>query len=164
MHAVRIEMLQRMPIFGAIRDDTLTFLLERARSVEVQAGDYFCREGDEAQTMYVLERGRAAVIKRWKGLGYVLHYLAEGDCFGEMALMDLCPRSASVRAEADCAAIELSAEHLYHLAKHDLEQFALIQMNMGREVSRRLRSTDEMLFRVRMGEALPGAGGLARAA
>jgi CRP/FNR family transcriptional regulator, cyclic AMP receptor protein len=35
-----------------------------------------------------------------------------------------------------------------------MEQFALIQMNIGREVCRRLRATDELLFRVRHGEAL----------
>jgi CRP-like cAMP-binding protein len=52
----------------------------------------------------------------------------------------------------DCVAIELSSAHLMRLYEHDLEQFALIQMNLAREMSRRLRQTDEMLFRTRMGE------------
>jgi CRP/FNR family cyclic AMP-dependent transcriptional regulator len=72
-----------------------------------------------------------------------------------MALMDLQPRSASVRADTDCLAIELAAADLMRLYEHDVEQFALIQMNMGREVCRRLRYTDELLFHFRMGGAAP---------
>ena len=53
--------------------------------------------------------------------------------------MDLLPRSASVRAVEDCTAIRLSAANLYQVYEQDLKQFALIQMNMGREVTRRLR-------------------------
>ncbi len=167
MQAMRVELLQRMPIFGAIREDTLAFLLACSRTLHMRSGEYFCREGDagdDAQCLYVLETGRAAVIKRWQGQAYLLHHLGEGDCFGEMALMDLSPRSASVRAEADCVAIQLGASDLLRLFEHDVEQFAIIQMNMGREVSRRLRATDELLFRVQMGEVLPGAGGLLRVA
>jgi len=61
-------------------------------------------------------------------------------------VMDLLPRSASVRAVEDCTAIRLSAANLYRVYERDLKQFALIQMNMGREVTRRLRETDNQLF------------------
>ena len=71
-----------------------------------------------------------------------------------MALLDLSPRSASVRADEDCSAIRITPDNLLRLFEHDAEQFALIQMNIGREISRRLRITDELLFRARMGEAL----------
>ena len=100
--------------------------------------------------MFVLESGRVSVMKEWRGRQLLRHEFGPGDCFGEMALMDLLPRSASVQALEDCVAIELRHEHLYRLFKHDAEQFALIQMNMGREVSRRLRDTDELLFRAEM--------------
>lgn len=153
MAATRIELLQGMPIFGAIREDALQFLLDQARSVAVRAGDFFFREGDQATGMFVLESGRVAVTREWRGEHWLLRHLAAGDCFGEMALMDLMPRSASVQAVTDCNAIELSAEHLYRLSKRDLEQFTLIQMNMGREVSRRLRTTDDLLFRAEMAGA-----------
>ena len=65
--------------------------------------------------------------------------------------MDLLPRSASVRAIEDCTAIRLSATNLHQIYARDLKQFALIQMNMGREVSRRLRESDNRLFSARMG-------------
>ena len=152
MQPVRLELQQHMPIFGAIRDDALLFLLAQAREVSVAAGAYFFRENDQANSMFVLESGGVVVFKSWQGRDVVLNHMQAGDCFGEMALMDLCPRSASVRAEADCVAIELGTGDLMRLFERDAEQFALVQMNMGREVCRRLRATDEVLFRARMGE------------
>ena len=65
--------------------------------------------------------------------------------------MDHCPRSASVGAVEDCIAIRISAANLYGVYAEDLKQFALIQMNMGREVCRRLREADNRLFGARMG-------------
>lgn len=156
MQLTQIELLQSMPIFGAIREDALQFLLEQAREVVVRAGDYFFRENDLAGSMFVLEAGRAVVIKGWQGHDTELHRLGAGDCFGEMALMDLFPRSASVYAVEPCRAIELAATDLLRLFERDVEQFALIQMNIGREVCRRLRATDERLFRATMGEQLAG--------
>jgi len=152
MHA-QIELLQRMPIFGGIREDSLRALLDHARSVTQPTGGYFFEENDPADSMFVLETGRASVVKSWRRREVVLHRLTDGDCFGEMALMDFCPRSASVRCDADCLAIEIGAADLLHLFEYDVEQFALLQMNIGREVCRRLRVTDEALFRATMGEA-----------
>jgi len=153
MEPLRIELLQRMPIFGAIRDDTLEFLLEQVREVNVGAGEFFFREGDRADSMFVLVSGDVAILRGWRGHELLLHYLKAGDCFGEMALLDLFPRSASVRAHTACNALELGSTDLYRLFERDAEQFALIQMNIGREISRRLRLVDELLFRARMGEA-----------
>ena len=81
----------------------------------------------------------------------MLRTLNQGDCFGEMAVMDHCPRSASVRAVEDCVAIHISAANLYQVYAQDLKQFALMQMNMGREVCRRLREANNMLFGAKLG-------------
>jgi CRP-like cAMP-binding protein len=152
MIAARIELLQQMPIFGAVRDDALQFLLEPTRCVTVAAGAYFFRELEPARCMYVLESGRVAVLKQWRSREMLLREFGPGDCFGEMALLDLFPRSAAVRAEEDCSAIELTPADLLRLFERDAEQFALIQMNIGRETCRRLRATDELLFQAIMGE------------
>ena len=152
MASTRTEWLQGVPIFGALNDDSLRFLLAQSRNVAVASGDYFFREGDQADAMYVLEHGRAAVLKGWRGDTIELRRLDSGDCFGEMALLDLFPRSASIRAIEDCDAIELQPQDLHRLFQHDAAQFALIQMNIGRELCRRLRATDDQLFRARMGE------------
>ncbi|HVK31704.1 MAG TPA: cyclic nucleotide-binding domain-containing protein [Burkholderiaceae bacterium] len=158
MTATRIELLQQMPIFGAVRNDALALLLQAQRSREVAAGDYFFRERDPAQSMFVLEVGRASVLKQWQGRELALHRLGPGDCFGEMALLDLFPRSAAVRALDECLAIELTPADLLRLFERDSEQFALVQMNIAREMCRRLRATDEMLFAATMGgsDAAPG--------
>lgn len=163
MKQARIELLQRMPVFGGIRDDTLELLVERCIPVTVARDQFFFREGDPAESMFVLERGKVAVLKRHAGSQHLLRYLEAGDCFGEMALMDLHPRSASVLAVEDCSALEISAGHLQQVGERDLEQFTLIQMNMGREVSRRLREADERLCRIELDDSstpwqMPDAG------
>ena len=163
MQPAHIELLQGMPIFGALREDMLRLLLEQAREVRVAAGACFFRENDPANSMFVLESGHVGVLKQWQGQDWRLHDLEAGDCFGEMALMDLLPRSATVLADVDCLAIELSSADQMRLYERDVEQFALLQMNLGREVCRRLRDTDELLFRFRMGEHPASAPNVFRA-
>mgnify|MGYP000957136504 CR=1 FL=1 len=156
MDARRVELLQRMPVFGALSAATLELLLAQSRHRVVTQGDWFFREGDEARTMYVIETGHAVVTRHWQGREVELNRFGPGDCFGEMALMDLHPRSAAVRALEDCTAIEFGPEEMMQLHDADLEQFALLQMNLARELCRRLRATDDLLFRAAMGE-MPAA-------
>jgi CRP-like cAMP-binding protein len=151
MVASRIELLQGMPVFGALRADTLEFLLGDATTVLRRAGEYYFHEGERAESMFVIERGCVDVVKHWQDREWALFRFDAGQCFGEMALLDLFPRSASVRAVEDCRAIEIGAAALYRLFEHDAEQFALIQMNIGREVCRRLRAADERLFQLQRG-------------
>lgn len=143
-----LKVFQAMPIFGGINSDALMFLLERTLDREVSAGGYFFHECDDAESMFVLVEGQADIIKLWEGQAYTLRQLSEGDCFGEVALMDLMKRCASIRAVTDSRAIELHRNSLYELYKEDIQQFTMIQMNMGREVSRRLRQSDNRLFEV----------------
>ena len=151
MDKARIKLLQDMPIFGGIRDDTLQFLLDVCPVVAVPRNAFFFREHDNGECLFVLETGEADVLKSWRGEDHLIQTLHMGDCFGEMAVMDHGPRSASVRAADDCTAIRMSSADLYRVYGQDLKQFALIQMNMGREVCRRLRDADAELFRAKMG-------------
>ena len=135
-----------MPIFGGVREETLNFLLGLAGQVSRRKDEFFFKENEPGNSLFVLEEGKVAVLKAWQGRQHLLRILNRGDCFGEMAIMDLLPRSASLRAEEDCSAIEITASDLYRLYKQDVEQFAVIQMNVARELSRRLRQADELLF------------------
>lgn len=146
----RIRLLQNTPIFGGVVDEVLALLLERVAEVEVRKGEFFCREGDDGKSAFVLERGSVSILKSWEGKSYFLRHLHAGDCFGEVALMDFCRRSASVLADEDCVAIELSTSDLWQVARQDFEQFTTIYMNMGRELCRRLRDADERLFRAKI--------------
>jgi CRP-like cAMP-binding protein len=146
MSIARIELLQQMPIFGGVSEPTLRRLQQRAQTVSLPPGHCFFEEGDLADCLYVLEAGQAVVLKQWEGHVYRLNELQPGDCFGEMAILDMTPRSAAVEAVEDCRAISLSTGDLYELYEHDPGQYLLILMNMAREISRRLRRADERLF------------------
>jgi CRP-like cAMP-binding protein len=146
----RVCLLQGMPIFGALDGAALRLVLERAQVVTVPAGRAFFEEGERGVATYALEAGRVAVLRHWRGENRRIRELGPGDCFGEVALFDFGPRSASVVALEDCRALEITPAVLRALRESDLEQFTLITMNLGRELSRRLRRNDEWLFRVRM--------------
>jgi CRP-like cAMP-binding protein len=133
-----------------VADEVLALLLDRVAEVVVRKGEFFFLEGDDGVSAFVLERGNVSILKKWEGKNYLLRHLHAGDCFGEVALMDFCRRSASVLADEDCAAIELSTGDLREVASKNLEQFAMIYMNMGRELCRRLREADERLFRAKI--------------
>lgn len=152
-----IQLLQSMPIFGGISQDTLKYLLNQAQTVSVPQGKYFFQEGDPGDAMYVLEQGEVAIIKSWEGQRHVLRHLGCGDAFGEMALIDLFPRSAGVLAIQNAEAIQLTHSLLFDVYAKNLEQFTLIQMNIGRELSRRLRVADNLLFKAKMEKSVRDA-------
>lgn len=146
----RLDLLQSMPVFGGLDAETLALLLAHSQIVSVPKGQYFFRQEEQRNSMFVLEKGKVSILKGWKGRDYLLHNLEQGDCFGEMALIDLQPRSASVLALQDCRAIEIPPSVLHEIGQHNLEQFALIYMNIARELSRRLRKSDDRLFESRV--------------
>jgi CRP/FNR family transcriptional regulator, cyclic AMP receptor protein len=147
-----VAILQAMPVFGGLREPVLSHISEHARSISRDTGSYFFCEGDQATSLFVLNQGKVGVFKNWHGSETLLCEIASGDCFGEMAIMDMMPRSASVRALEPCTAIEISTENLREIYELDSDQYTMLQMNLGREVSRRLRRNDELLFRLLMGD------------
>lgn len=146
----RIKLLQRMPVFGTVDEQTLAFILEQTRDFTVAEGEFFFREGAEATSFMVLESGSVEILRANGGDQIRIANLGPGDCFGEMALIECRARSASVRALEDCAAIELPVDLLHAVYKRDLEQFVLMQMNLSREISRRLRDASEQLFEAKV--------------
>lgn len=146
MVTTRIELLRQMPVFGGLKTDALELILEQSSSVIAAEGDFFFHEGDAAESLFVLDSGTVLIQRLRDGEPVELGRLAAGDCFGEMSLIDFQPRSASVMAETNCQAIEIPCRVLRSLYRHDLEQYAMIMMNLGREVSRRLRAADDCLF------------------
>jgi CRP-like cAMP-binding protein len=148
MVTAQFELMQRISVFGAMSADAMDFVLQHAITATRAQGEFFFREGDQAQSLYILESGRVAVLKQWRDQEYLLRYLEPGECFGEMALMDMSPRSATTLAVDDSSAFKIESSTILALYRHNLEQFTLLQMNLGREVSRRLRDADDRLFRL----------------
>ena len=146
MSESRTDLLQRMPVFGATTDATRSFILQHSSDCVLAQGEYFFHRGDEAHSFFVLESGRVEVMRELEGHELRLNTLGPGDCFGEMSLIECRNRSASVCALQDCTAIEIPHATLHDLYKRDVDQYLIIQMNIAREISRRLREADRRLF------------------
>lgn len=144
----RIKLLQDTPFFGAISVETIRYMLQLSEVHDKLAGEYFFKQGELGDSLYLLEKGRASVFKACGSEEYELREVTQGCCFGELALIDFTPRSATVRAETNCSALKISSATLHELYQQDSEQFLIIQMNMAREVSRRLRASDDRWFEV----------------
>lgn len=146
----QLRLLQQMPVFGGLSEASLHFLMRLSPVVAVPSGEFYFHEHQPGGTMYVLEKGSVAVFKPYKSKGHLLAYLGRGDCFGEMEMIDPHPRAASVMAITECTAGQISNANLFSLYQKAPAQFTLIQMNMSREISRRLRRMDEEFFSYRM--------------
>jgi len=81
------------------------------------------RAGDKADTMYVIRSG-ATKIER---AGHVVATLSQGSMFGEMALIDGSPRSATARAKTDCELAVIGQETFLYLV-HETPFFAMAVM------------------------------------
>jgi len=142
----RVQHLQQTALFGATSDETVAFVLAKAPWVSVEAGHWFFREGERGASIYWLEQGSVAICMRRGDADVELRRLGPGDCFGEVALFDFGPRSASVLALEPCRALEITSGLLREVSRRDLEQFTLLTMNLGRELARRVRTAEHRLF------------------
>lgn len=146
----RIALLQSMPFFGAIKDSSIALILGLSKTLTFKKDDIIFQQGDRGDSLFLLEQGSAVIYKHADNQAHILRQISDGDCFGELALIDFTPRSASVKAESDCTAIKIPSSALHSLFQKDPEQFLIIQMNIGREVSRRLRAADDRWFQLQV--------------
>jgi CRP/FNR family transcriptional regulator, cyclic AMP receptor protein len=140
------ESLREIGLFGALSDDVLEYLAT-ALPVEVIApGDAVFHEGEQAREMFVVLGGECEVLKKGKRGGEArVALLGPGDWFGEMSILDVQPRSASVVAVAPTRLIRITSEALDGLYRKDLKSYSLIVLNIARELSRRLRVADGII-------------------
>ena len=99
----------------SIRPDTT----ERVSHAFYRQGDYVFHQGDPAENFYALEKGEVEVLRRPSGVDRddLIAQLGPGDFFGEMALLEHRPRSASVRVVSDAEITVLGAEVFTRLSK-----------------------------------------------
>ena len=149
-----VQALCKLSIFGALKRETIEFLADLCEEVTVPEGENFFNQDETGDSVFVLLQGQVAVVRTRGADRLVLAELEAGACFGETALIAISPRCASVRALEDCTALRLRNRSILRLYEHDLEQFTLLQMNLGREVARRLVLADKSLFEYarRLGE------------
>jgi CRP-like cAMP-binding protein len=144
---VTIAKLREIGLFGALSDEVLDRLARTLKTLRVAPGDTIFREGDTvAREMYVLLDGEMEVSKRSRrGRDTRVAILGPNDLFGEMSMIDMQSRSATVRALAPSRLLKITSEDMDNLYRSDLKSYALIVLNIARDISRRLRVTDGIL-------------------
>lgn len=129
----------RVPLLGALREETVEFIAQHASHASIKAGEVIFSEGATGESLYLIESGRVEIFHPDTGEQNAVAIFSTGDCFGEMALIDCQPRSASAVALEPTELCVISGNTLFELYRFDIEQFAVLQMNISREVIRRLR-------------------------
>jgi len=148
-----VTFLKFTPFFGGISIDAIEKIIMLAKHRKFKGGGLFFNENDQANSMFVLLSGTVEVYKTLDGRRYSITHLHQGDCFGEMSVIDHCRRSAGVVALEECDVLEIGMESFAALYQDDLKQYTMLQMNIGREVSRRLREANELLFKMKVEQA-----------
>ena len=138
--------LSRNRLFAGLAPEQLESLKSKAVVERRPAGEVVVREGESAENLYLVLRGRLAVSKRAQDTGeeHRLAVLETGDTFGEMALLESSSRSATVRALEDVVLAGLPRDVLLGLQQAERCTYGRIVSNLARDLSARLRHTNEI--------------------
>jgi CRP-like cAMP-binding protein len=130
-------------ICGGLEDRTLDRLVERLRREEYQRGAVILREGEQGLCMYVVRSGEVELYRQGRDHAAIrIARLGAGECVGEMAIIDVQPRSATLIAGQTTVLYSLTNRDLYALYQEDLPGYVMLIQNVCRELSRRLRRAD----------------------
>jgi CRP/FNR family cyclic AMP-dependent transcriptional regulator len=106
-------MLKDVAIFQGLSDEDLGYLTERAATRTYPKGAIIVNEGDEGASVFLIQSGSVkAYLSDDKGKEVILSTQGPGEYFGELALFDEAPRSASVAALEPCKAMIVSKTQL----------------------------------------------------
>lgn len=99
-------------------------------------GTAICREGEEGEEMYIIQKGKVRVSKRFAGKTHVVSVLEKGDFFGEMAIVNRIQRTATVTAIDTVELLVFDREGLQNMIARN----ALIALNIIDKLCRRLQA------------------------
>jgi CRP/FNR family cyclic AMP-dependent transcriptional regulator len=99
-----VERLSRVPIFAGCSKKDLQVIAKAVRPVRHGAGTVVATEGEPGAGLFVIDQGEADVTIG----GKKLNHLGPGDFFGEMALLDGGPRTATVTATTELSLFALT--------------------------------------------------------
>lgn len=141
--------LGKSSLFSSLNEVERARLLDEAVSVERDCpeGAIILREGEAGDTVFLIGSGAVGVaLIAPDGQKILLYTLREGDFFGEMALLENKPRSASVTARARCVLLEIKGQEILKLMRKHHE----ITIHILREMSERLRHTGEEILKLKL--------------
>jgi CRP/FNR family cyclic AMP-dependent transcriptional regulator len=131
------QALSIVPLFAGLSKRDLDRLADETDVVSFPAGAMVVEEGLLGETMFVISSGEAKIVKGKRRLGTV----RPGDFFGEVALLDGAPRSASVVAETPLETIRLYRRTLLKL----LEEEPQLALKILDSLVRRVRALTSSL-------------------
>lgn len=133
----RVERLRAIPLFMACSDKQLQFISRSVEELDFRAGKVLCQQGKSGGEFFIVLSGEAEVERD----GKVVDSIKVGDHFGEIALLDNGPRTATVTAKTDLRCLVLSPRQFQDVLHQDAE----IAVHMLRDVTKRLRASTRTL-------------------
>lgn len=127
----KIQRLAGIGLFSRSSPRHLERIAQLCTEVEVPAGRVLCREGEAGHEFFVIESGSVSVSTG----GQDVATLGPGDFFGELALLDAGPRTATVTAATDAQLLVVSRQEFAGL----LEEEPLVAVRMLPAIGARLR-------------------------
>jgi MFS superfamily sulfate permease-like transporter len=139
--------MDEIPILAGLSETEKALIALRLRRATYRAGDIVIRQGDEDRSLFIVAKGTTTVRVSVAGGHREVRLVSysRGTVFGEMALLDRQPRSATVTADDDAVCYVLSEASFSALVKeHPLIAVQLLA-NLARELSVRLRSMTRII-------------------
>ncbi|MGQ0521672.1 MAG: Crp/Fnr family transcriptional regulator [Actinomycetota bacterium] len=136
------DLLRGSELFAALPPDVVAGLAAGAEAVTLRRNEVLFGEGDAAAALYLVGRGRIAIVKEaGDGRESVVALMGRGDVFGELGLFDGGARSAAARALEESELVAVS----YDSARRALEGDAPALWSVLTLLVSRLRATDDSL-------------------
>jgi CRP-like cAMP-binding protein len=137
----KVLALKRVDVFAGTPDETLAAVAGLLEELPLSAGQAVFEKGDMGDCLYLIVDGEVRVHDG----EHTLNHLAEGDVFGEMALLDAEPRMASVTAVEQTLLLRLAQEPFFEL----MEDRPEVARGLIRVLSQRLRARAQELTELR---------------
>ncbi len=132
----RVERLRKVPLFTGCTDKQLQFIATRVEDVDLPAGKVLTEEGKSGGEFFIILSGNAEVRRG----GKVIDEMTAGDHFGEIALLDNGPRTATVVAKTAMRCLVLSPSQFQDVLHQDAEMAVILLHS----VTRRLRNAAQL--------------------
>jgi CRP-like cAMP-binding protein len=138
------NILKRLPIFEDLGSRDLTAIERILHRREYREDETIFLQGDPGLGMYIIESGTVAIV--CEPVKQVLAELDEGEFFGELALLDDLPRTATAVAKTPCSVLCFFQPDLFDLIDRNPRLGVKILFRLARTVGERLKKTNEQLF------------------
>jgi ABC-type multidrug transport system fused ATPase/permease subunit len=128
---IEIARLRTIPLFRDLGARELALLAERLTVEQYPAGAGIVRQGEEGRKLYFLASGQVEVLVAEDARDRRINTLAEGDFFGELALLTDEPRNATVRTTMPSELYSLSRADFLSLLEHDADVRRAVQATIA---------------------------------